>query len=361
MSTTRLPLLIDIHRHLRDFEEEHKGTFKTETAAALASGFGTVFAMPNTKPSIITVETLLEARSRAAREGIYCDVAFHFGTNGRNRSQFRRIPKGLVRGLKVYLAETHGGLNIQPNPKLINILLKRWPGVVMFHSPGEDLLNKIVRAVIEGPGASRIANRNRIHICHVSTADEVNLLRTVKTINIFRHLTAEVCPHHLIFTEADLPQLGAYGIMKPPLATKVDQEELWAGVKDRTIDIIATDHAPHSTADKEAGAFGVISEPTFPVIWEAFRQRGFSIEDLVRMMHGRPAEIFDIYPDPDSYMEVDLSDRFVFERSMIHSKAGRSPYEGMRVRGRIIDAYLHGTQVIRGGEILEGIKAGRVI
>ena len=174
-------------------------------------------------------------------------------------------------------------------------------------------------------------------------------------------ITAEACPHHLIFTETDLLRLGAYGIMKPPLGLPRDREALWEGIRDGTIDIIATDHAPHSLEEK-AGAsppFGVIGEPTLPVVWAAFHQRRLSIEDLVRMMYQRPAEIFDIHTDPDSYMEVDLDETFEFKREMVQSKAGYSPYVGRRVRGRIHRIVLHGTEVMRDGKIIA--RNGRVI
>jgi len=347
---TTLPLMIDVHCHTRDFNQKHKGTFETETKAALAGGFGTVLTMPNTDPSITSRSRLVKARHKADGR-IYCDLGFHFGTNGYNMSEFAGV-KDLVYGLKIYLNPTTGNLELK-DPRYVERVFATWTvdKPILVHAEGANLVEKVL-ALAE-------KHKRRLHICHISLKEEVRLIHNAKRNGI--KVTAEVCPHHCIFTEDDLPRLGSYGLMKPPLGTIKDVEAVWSGIKGQVIDIVATDHAPHSPEEKasERPPFGVIGEPAFSVMWMQFSQRGFQIEDLVRLMHETPALMFGIQTDEQSYMEVDLDDEFEFKREMIQSKAGRSPYEGMRVRGRIRRIVLHGKEVMHDGEILA--RNGRVI
>ena len=349
---TRLPLLIDAHFHARDLNQTHKGTFETETAAALAGGFGTVLAMPNTDPPLLSRSTLIRAQDKAAGK-IYCDVGFHFGTNGRNTLEFRKVGD-LARGLKVYLNPTTGNLKLTGR-RAIERVFKAWvlDKPILVHAEGPDLLETAI-------GLAGQYNR-RLHVCHVSLEEEVELIHKAKRDGV--KVTAEVCPHHCLFTENDLPWLGPYGIMKPPLGRPSDLEAIWLGIKVHVIDIIATDHAPHSPEEKASDnpPFGVIGEPAFSVMWMVCSQRHVSIEDLAFLMYFNPARVFSIRTDDESYMEVDLNEEFEFTREMVHSKAGRSPYEGMKVKGRINRAFLRGVEVIRSGELLTDQKRGLII
>ncbi len=338
----RIPLLIDAHFHARDFNQQPKGTFETETKAALLSGFGLVLAMPNTDPPLINHSAIVQARKKAEGK-IYCDVGFHFGTNGQNLEEFVKV-YNLVKGLKVYLNPTTG--NLQLDKGSVDRAFLTWPPTtpILVHAEGAGLLKMVLEL--------SSLYRQRLHVCHVSLKEEVEIIRKAKEAG--QKVTAEVCPHHCIFTEDNLPKLGPYGKMKPPLGTTKDLEAVWRGIKDGTIDIIATDHAPHAPEEKasENPPFGVIGEGAFQLMWKLFYQVGLSTEDLVRMMSSRPAEIFNIKLDPNSYMEVDENDIFEFTREMIHSRAGRSPYEGLRIKGRIRRIVLHGREVAKDGEIL---------
>lgn len=351
MATTSFPLLFDVHSHAdRGPEQEHKGTLETETKSALASGFGTILVMPNCKPEITTHKTLREARGRA-RNQIYCDVGFHFGTRGDNTQEFPHVWP-FVRGIKIYLDPTTGGMNI-PLDKAERVFAAWSRGSpILVHCEGGNLIRQVIKLAE--------TYRQRVHICHVNLAEQVGVIRQAKYNGI--DITAEVCPHHLIFFQDDIEHLslGGYGVMKPPLATETDVEVLWQAIQDGTIDIIATDHAPHSAAEKESykPAFGVISEPTFSVLWTDFSARKLPIELLIKLMVTRPAQIFGLPIDTTSTMEVDLDSPFVLEPKMVQSKA-RSPYQGMQLWGRIRKIHLHGTLVFEDGEFLA--REGRVI
>jgi len=351
MTTTILPLMIDVHSHAhRGPEWAHKGTLETETKSALVSGFGTVLTMPNSNPPIMTYDELIDVRGKA-RDQIYCDVGFHFGSLGDNTQQFSHV-WSYVHGLKLYLGQTTGGYQITINDA--EGVFTNWTAdlPILVHAEGALLVKQILKLAGE--------YNQRVHICHVSLAEQVTAVRKAKHSG--QLVTAEVCPHHLIFTQDDIEKrsLGGYGIMKPPLATSKDQESLWEALQDGAIDMIATDHAPHAQYEKEGDdpAFGVISEPTFSVLWTHFSERNLPIDLLTELTTNRPARIFGVLLDTGSTMEVDLDSSFVLKPKMIQSTA-RSPYTGKQLRGRIQKIYLHGTLVYENGEIIG--REGRVI
>ena len=335
----RLPLLIDVHCHLRGPDE---GAFGTETKSALASGFGTVLAMPNTDPPIISIESL-QAAKQSAEGNIYCDVGFYYGTDGTNMSTFSDVADQ-TKGLKVYLDQTTGDLKL--DYWNLEHLFTRWvkTSPILFHVEEPSTLLNVLQLATKA--------RRWIHICHVSTQEQVGLIKQAKGYGA--QVTAEVCPHHLVFTESDRPNLGAYGIMKPPLARMKDREALWGAIHDGVIDVIATDHAPHAPDEKDSDnpPFGVIAEPGLPLLWKLFDERRIDLMRLLDLTYANPYQIFGLQPDPQSYMLFDLEEEWVFDNSMVHSVAGRSPYHEMRVKGRIRNAYLHGQPVIKDGEIL---------
>lgn len=355
MVLTKLPLLIDAHFHARDLKQKHKGTFETETKAALLGGVGTVLAMPNTDPYLTTRSAIVMAR-HIAEQRLYCDLGFYFGTVGTNLGEFEhfkppRYGHDFVKGLKFYLDPTTGGMNISLD--VAKRVFMAWNNdlPLLVHCEGGELTSKVIR-LAEKYG-------RRVHICHVNLAEQVNAIRKAKQDGV--DVTAEVTPHHLIFTEQDRERLGGYGFMKPPLATAKDVEALWAALRDQTIDIIATDHAPHSQREKEEQippSFGIISEPVFPVLWTHFSMRGWPVKLLIQLMHTKPAQIFGIQVDTNSFMEVDLDGSFVLEPEMIQSKA-HSPYTGMQLWGLIQTINLHGIEVVRDRKIVA--KNGKLI
>ncbi len=356
MALTRLPLLIDAHFHARDLGQKHKGTFESETKAALLGGVGTVLTMPNTDPPLITPWQLDEARD-SARDNIYCDVGFHFGTDCGFTEMTREYLRDSlinVHGLKVYLDPTTGDLQIKDLNQLDPVFFN-WTAdkPILIHAEDLEKLRLVISLAEK--------YRKRIHICHVSRAEQVEIIRKARRDLGIMCVTSEVCPHHLAFTSDDVSWLGPYGIMKPPLGTMRDKEALWQGLQDCTIDIIATDHAPHSKEEKTGSKppFGVISEPVFPVLWKLFHDRGLKVDWITSRMFDLPADIFGVKKDSESYMEVDLGEEYGFTREMINSKAGRSPYEGMKVLGRIHRIFLHGQLVAQDGEIVA--KNGKLI
>lgn len=226
----RLPGLIDPHVHLR-FDQPHKEDFATGTAAALAGGYTFIIDMPNNNPPVTTLARL-QKKIKAAERMAQCDIGFHFGSLGDNLDEFKQV-KDLVYGLKLYLNQTTGGYIID-EPKMKKIY-QAWQDAtqgtkpILLHAEA-DVLPAVERVVT--------ATKQPTHICHVSSQKELAHVISMKQKGL--PVTCGVTPHHLFLTDKDREVLGSFGIMKPPLQTKHDQDFLWKHFND--IDIVESDH-----------------------------------------------------------------------------------------------------------------------
>lgn len=348
----KLPGLIDTHVHLREPGATQKEDFETGTRAAIAGGYTTVLDMPNNPEPTISPEAL-EKKISLAKGRILCDVGFHFGATGDSVKHFNSI-KDTVFGLKVYMNHTTGTL-LQEDPKALQTIFSSWPKdkILMVHAEGETL-EKAIQLTSK--------NGNKLHVCHVSKAYEISLIRQAKVEGL--SITCEVTSHHLFLTEADQKRLGAYGIMRPPLSTKVDQEALWVGIADGTVDTIASDHAPHTKEEKNSptppnGVPGL--ETTLPLLLTALHEGRLTIEDIIRLCHKNPAKIFNIPKQLDTYIEVDSTTTYNLQPTTFFTKCGWSPFEGMRVKGKVKTVYLRGEKVFENGQILAKSGSGKII
>jgi len=234
---TRLPGLADAHVHLRVPGGEHKEDFSTGTAAAVAGGFTTVLAMPNTTPPLTTRETLHTVQQQARAEAL-CDVHFYAGASPDHLDELPALAQETV-GLKIYADQTYGPLRVNHLATLL-CCFQTWPRgkPIAMHAEG--------RTIAVGIGLAAAFGQH-VHFCHISRADEIALIAAAKARGL--PITCEVTPHHLFLTAADAAHLGPWGDMRPRLATPADVDALWAHL-DTTIDCIATDHAPHTRDEK---------------------------------------------------------------------------------------------------------------
>jgi dihydroorotase-like cyclic amidohydrolase len=239
MATLRLPGAADIHVHLRDPGETHKEDFASGTAAALAGGVVTVLAMPNTRPPLIDAAAFREA-VRRARALARCEVGLFLGGTADNAAEAAALARQAA-GLKLYLDATYGPLRLEGLAALLRHF-EAWPGhrPIAVHAEGRTVAMVIGLAALF---------RQPVHFCHISRREEILLIRRAKERGL--PITCEVTPHHLFLTEEDLPRLGPFGQMRPPLASRADQETLWANLA--IVDAVATDHAPHTIAEKRGG------------------------------------------------------------------------------------------------------------
>lgn len=351
----RIPSPVDTHVHLREPGATHKEDFSTGTKAAIAGGYTTVLDMPN-NPKIegmdysTTTPERLDEKIELAQGRIYCDVGFHFGGTRSSVPHFDEV-RVKVFGLKVYMNETTGH-NIITDPEELRDIFSKWvrPKVLMVHAEG-DTLGAAIDLAKE--------TRQRLHVCHVSQEREIKMIKKAK--EKMHPITCEVSAHHLFLTEDDLPHLGSHGLMKPPLATEKDRQALWDNLN--AIDIIASDHAPHTVDEKrsEVPPWGVPGlETTLPLMLTAVSEERLTIERLVEMVSLAPRRIFGIRDNTETYTEVELGPKLVVDVGRLYTKAGWTPFDGARVSGRIVKTVIRGNTVFEEGKPV-GEPQGKVI
>jgi carbamoyl-phosphate synthase/aspartate carbamoyltransferase/dihydroorotase len=338
----RLPGLTDPHVHIREPGGTHKENWDSGTAAALAGGFTTILAMPNTQPPVTDQDTLNLALA-AAYSNAHCDYAQFLGA-GPDNVRFLPALAPQAAGLKMYLDQTYGSLRLD-DLALWMEHFKHWPKELplVAHAEGRTMAAVILLAAIYD---------RSIHIAHVSLREEILLIKAAKEKGI--KVTCEVTPHHLFLTKSDIPTIGAgRSEVRPRLATADDQQALWDNLA--VIDCFATDHAPHTLREKDSdnsppGFPGL--ETALPLLLTAVDQGKISLDDMVDKMYTRPAKIFNIPIQPETWVEVDPHERWEIHASQLLTKCGWTPFEGRTVRGRIKRVVLRGKQAYDDGEVL---------
>ncbi|MBI1863283.1 amidohydrolase family protein [Candidatus Microgenomates bacterium] len=348
----QLPGLIDPHVHLRDPGQTDKEDFYTGTSAALAGGYTTVVDMPNNVEPVMT-EVVLAKKKLIAQEKTACDIGFYFGSLGDNLEEFPKIRQSVL-GLKLYLNFTTGGFIID-EPALQRIF-SAWNEVtsgskpILLHAE-EDVMEAVIKAIGN--------TRQPTHICHVSSKDELSQIIKAKEDGL--PITCGVCPHHLFLTEADVPRLGGFGLMKPSLKAKNDQEYLWNNM--RYVDVIESDHAPHTYEEKQYAAppFGVPGlETTLPLMLTAVEDKRITLDEVIAKCHDNPKKILHLADQKDTYIEVDPIE-YEIRNELLFTKCKWSPFNGMKVRGKVVKTVIRGRTVFEHGVVKAGPGSGEVI
>lgn len=351
MSIITLPGLTDVHTHLRVPGGEHKEDFFTGTAAALAGGITTTLAMPNTSPPLTTPTTLAQTRQKAQR-AIVCDVGLFAGASP---EQIGLLPQlaPLSVALKIYLNDTFGPLRVEDLPTLL-ACFQTWPRarLIAMHAEGPN--------VAIGLGLAA-AYRRPVHFCHISRRDEIELIAAAKKQGL--PVTCEVTPHHLFLTQADTHRLGPLADMRPRLASQTDVDALWRHLP-ATIDCVATDHAPHTLAEKQSpnpppGVPGL--ETSLPLMLTAVAEKRLTIERLIELMSTNPRRIFNLPSQPDTRVEVDPQARYTLSNDGLQTKCGWSPFLGRQVTGRVRRVVLRGADAFADGRIVARPGSGKIV
>lgn len=350
MTTITLPGLVDVHTHMRDPGQTHKEDWSTGTAAALAGGFTTVLAMPNTDPPVVDAASL-DAAHAAARAGARIDYGLFAGGTESNAAAVAALAPSVV-GLKLYLDHTFGDLRLERLDTWLRHL-EAWPRdrPVTVHAEGASLGAVMLMArLLERP----------VHACHVSRRDEIDLIRRAKEAGT--PITCEVTPHHLVLTADDVAGPGGMAAVRPPLGRADDVAALWEHLE--VIDCFATDHAPHTVAEKAAadpppGFPGL--ETALPLLLGAVHDGRLELDDVVARLDENPRRIYGLPAQADTRVEVEVDDRWVARGADMKSRCGWTPFEGMEMRGRVRSVTLRGVEVFRGGEVLAGPGDGRAI
>ncbi|MEW6567984.1 MAG: amidohydrolase family protein [Chloroflexota bacterium] len=337
-----LPGLIDAHVHLREPGATHKEDFDSGTATALAGGFTAVLVMPNTQPPLTDASSLGLAQD-AARAKARCDYALYLGASSDNARRAAGLAP-YVCGLKMYLDQTYGPLRLDDLASLA-VHFRGWPAErpLAVHAEGKSLAAALLLA--------QFADRP-LHVCHVSRRDEILLVRAAKERGL--KVTCEVTPHHLFLSEADVPRLGrGRSEVRPRLASREDVAALWQNL--HVIDCFATDHAPHTPEEKD----GPEPPPGFPgletalgLLLAAVAEGRVALEDVIRRLHDNPRRIFGLPQQPETSIEVDPQATWEVRAADLHSRCGWTPFEGMRLRGRVRRVRLRGRLAYQDPQVL---------
>jgi len=342
----KLPGLIDPHVHLREPGATHKEDFDSGTSAALAGGITMVLAMPNTKPPIFDADTLNLALD-AAKIKARCDYGQFIGAGPAN-AEIAASLADIAAGLKMYLDSTFGELRLddmtlwQPH---FEKYPKKYP--IVAHSESRSMAAAILfSAIYDHP----------VHIAHISLREEVLLIKAAKEKGI--KVTCEVCPHHLFLNNENLMDLKpGRKEVRPRLATQKDVDALWENLD--VIDCFATDHAPHTVAEKDSatpppGFPGL--ETILPLLLTAVSEGKLTLDQIIEKMYTNPKNIFNLPDQPETWVEVDENALYEIKAEEQFTRCGWTPFEGWQVKGKVRKVVLRGQTAFEDGKIL--VEAG---
>lgn len=344
-----IPGVIDPHVHMRDPGLTHKEDFTTGSMACVKGGITLFFDMPNTVPNTITKEALAEKKQMHAGKS-YADYAFWFGGSKADNHQEVAEVQNQVIATKVFMNVSTGNMLVEDDTVLENIF--KASKLVGVHAEGD-----MVKKAIELSEKCDVP----VYLCHLSTKEEVEYVREAKAKGL--KVYGEVTPHHLFLNVEDVERNPLLR-MKPELKTKEDNEALWEGILDGTIDTIGTDHAPHRIEEKkEKLTFGIPgAENSLEMMLKAVRCEKISLEKLTEIMSRNTAEIFGIKNkgrlaagyDADLVI-VDMNTTEVISGEEVISKCGWTPYEGFEKGGKILTTIVRGNVVYNDGKFINKI------
>ena len=346
----KLPGLIDPHVHVREPGQTHKEDWDTATQSALAGGVTMILAMPNTKPPIFDASTL-DLALDSAKQKARCDYAQFIGAGPDNSAMAASLAKKSA-GLKMYLDSTFGELRLDD--------MALWmPHFEKFPKTAPIVLHSESRTMAAGILFAAIYDRP-VHIAHISLKEEILLIKAAKERGI--KVTCEVCPHHLFLTaDSPLPNLGeGLGVrgkgrteVRPRLATQKDVDALWQNLD--VIDCFATDHAPHTLAEKDSdnpppGFPGL--ETLLPLLLTAVDDGRLTVDDVIQRSVINPRKIFNLPEQPETFVEVDENAEYEIHAAEMFSRCGWTPFEGWKVKGKVTRVVLRGREAFKDGKVL---------
>jgi carbamoyl-phosphate synthase/aspartate carbamoyltransferase/dihydroorotase len=300
----------------------------------------------------LTTPAVLSETRQKAQAALYCDVGLFAGASPEQIDRLPELSAGTA-ALKIYLNDTFGPLRVEDLPTLL-ACFQNWP------------FDKLIAMHAEGPGVAigiglAAAYRRPVHFCHISRREEIELIAAAKQRGL--PITCEVTPHHLFLTEAEAGQLGPLADMRPRLATPADVAALWRHIN-TTIDCIATDHAPHTLAEKGSpnpppGVPGL--ETALPLLLTAVQEQRLSLDRLIELMAANPRRIFKLPVQPQTQVEVDAAARYTISNEGLQTKCGWSPFSGMSVTGRVRRVTLRGVDVFVDGRLVAAPGSGQLL
>lgn len=390
-----LPGCIDDQVHFREPGLTHKANIATESKAAVAGGITTFMEMPNTVPNTLTQE-LLEEKYTIAKHTSAANYSFFMGASNDNLDEVLKTNEKNVCGVKIFMGSSTGNMLVDNESALTN-LFSQVPLLIATHCEdeatvransalykekyGEDIpieAHPLIRSeeacYLSSSMAVELAKKynTRLHILHISTAKEVGLFDNTLPLEKKR-ITAEACVHHLWFTDQDYAKKGNFIKWNPAVKTSHDRDGIWKGLLDNHIDIVATDHAPHTLEEKskaynQAPSGGPLVQHALLAMLEKAKEGLISVERVVEKMAHAPAICFQLaergflregyYAD---LVVVDPMETITIDKSNVLYKCGWSPFEGVTFNHKIAGTYVNGTLVYDGNQIISDQKGMRVL
>ena len=392
-----IPGMIDDQVHFREPGLTHKGTIYSESRAAVAGGITSFMDMPNTNPNSTSLE-LLEEKYRLASKSSMANYSFFMGINKNNLEEALRINNETVCGLSddgLYFDNKDG---IMANyPDYLETLFSRTNSLTALHCEDDTTIEKNLtsyknqygknipvefHALIRDEEACYTATNRvveiakkyntRLHILHVSAEKETTLFNSTIELRKKR-ITAEACIHHLWFTDRDYKTLGNYIKWNPSIKSEANKKGLLQALKDNKLDIIATDHAPHTIEEKNGNYFesksgGPLVQHALPVLFELYHQNKISLQEIVQKTSHNVAEVYCIkdrgYIREGYYADlvlVDLNKNWVASQQTILYKCGWSPFTDYQFKSKIISTFVNGVHVYNNGVFNDTVYGKRLM
>ena len=378
------PGLIDDQVHFREPGLTHKGSIFTESRAAVAGGVTSYFEMPNTIPQTTTIDNLNDKFKIASKNSL-ANYSFMFGGTNSNFDQIKRLDFNQIPAIKLFLGSSTGDMLID-NYDVIENIMKISKVPVVVHSEDESIIKNNLEKYIKIYGEDipveihplirseeaclkstlKIINlakkcKSRLHVFHLSTKLESELFEKIPIED--KNITSEVCIHHLSFNDSNYKEKGSLIKWNPSIKTKSDQDGLWSALNSDKIDIIATDHAPHTFTEKqkkylECPSGGPLVQHSLIVMFEHFLNKRISLEKIVEKMCNNPATIFKInkrgFIKEGYYADLAILDpkkSQTISSKNIFYKCGWSPFEGKTFNSTVTHTFVNGHLAFKRGVI----------
>ncbi|MFT3753720.1 MAG: dihydroorotase [Paludibacter sp.] len=389
------PGIIDDQVHFRDPGLTHKGDIYTESKAAVAGGITSYFEMPNTKPQATTID-LLEDKYNLAAEKSFANYSFLMGVTNDNIDELKKINPRTVAGLKMFMGSSTGNMLVD-NQNTLNRVFSEVPLLIVTHCEdestiqaniqhyknllGEDipveyhpLIRNAEACYKSSSFAVELAKKynSRLHVFHLSSALEMSLFSSDKPLREKR-ITAEVCVHHLWFSDADYAKYGNRIKWNPAIKSESDRLALIEAVNSDKIDVVATDHAPHLLSEKEgsclkAASGGPLVQHSLVAMLQMAKRGIFTFEKVVEKMCHAPADLFRIekrgFIRPGYFADlvlVDPTKSWTVSPENILYKCGWSPFEGTTFDNTVVTTWVNGQPVFDNGKFDEAVRGQRLL
>ncbi len=390
-----LPGVIDEHVHFREPGLEYKADIFTESRAAVAGGVTSFMEMPNTHPPALTQE-LLEEKYALAAEKSLANYSFFMGASNDNLVEVLKTDPSRVCGVKVFMGSSTGNI-LMDDKETLEAIFSKVPMLIATHCEDEETIQnnnteffklqglKVTASVhpkirsaeacyLSSSEAVSLARKfgTRLHILHLSTAREMKLFDNDIPLKE-KKITAEVCVHHLWFSDKDYPAKGNFIKWNPAVKTEADRLALFDALLDGRLDVVATDHAPHTLEEKQQPYFkapsgGPMVQHSLTAMLEFVHQKKITVEKVVEKMCHNPAILFGVqkrgFIRPGYAADlvlVDMNKPWEVARSNVFYKCGWSPFEGVRFHAEVQMTFVNGQMVYNRGTINENIRGERLL